>query len=188
MFSDANATIDAGSPPLNTFIASDVAAILHERGWLITKEAAPDGSPLGVWLARAAQLLGPQAATRGDLERMLSLVFAYEAASLLREQASHALLARSGAREVIRELANRVLAAGEIDSDTFKSLIDSLKEALPYRGPALFGPIRLALAGRIGDGELDRVILLLDSAATLDFATPVKGTRERILEFCAALD
>jgi len=63
-----------------------------------------------------------------------------------------------------------------------------MKAALPYRGRSLFFPIRLALAGRIGEGELDRVILLLDSAASLGFAVPVKGTRQRILEFCAAFD
>ncbi len=34
-----------------------------------------------------------------------------------------------------------------------------MKAALPYRGRELFYPIRLALAGRAGDGELDRVIL-----------------------------
>jgi len=48
--------------------------------------------------------------------------------------------------------------------------------------------IRLALAGRAGEGEFDRVILLLDAAAKLPFAAPVKGTRQRMLEFCAALD
>jgi hypothetical protein len=52
----------------------------------------------------------------------------------------------------------------------------------------MFHPIRLALAGRAGEGELDRVILLLDAAAALDFAVPVKGARRRMLEFCAALD
>jgi hypothetical protein len=30
--------------------------------------------------------------------------------------------------------------------------------------------------------------LLLDSAAALPFDLPVKGTRQRMLEFCAALD
>lgn len=186
MFPDA--TI-AAAPPLNAFNASDVAAILHGRGWLRAAEAVPDdGSPLAAWLARAAQLLGPHAASREDLAGLLSLVFTYDAASLLRDPSSHALLARSGAREVIRELAHRILAADEIDSDGFKSLIDALKEVLPCRGPALFAPIRLALAGKIGEGELDRVILLLDSAANVDFAVRVKGTRQRILEFCAALD
>jgi len=52
----------------------------------------------------------------------------------------------------------------------------------------LFHPIRLALAGRAGEGELDRVILLLDEAANASFAVRVKPARERILEFCAALD
>jgi hypothetical protein len=32
------------------------------------------------------------------------------------------------------------------------------------------------------------VILLLDSAAKLSFAVPVKATRQRMLEFCAAFD
>ena len=63
-----------------------------------------------------------------------------------------------------------------------------MKAALPYRGRALFQPIRLALAGRTGEGDLDRVILLLDAAAKLEFAERVKGARERMLEFCAALD
>jgi hypothetical protein len=40
----------------------------------------------------------------------------------------------------------------------------------------------------VGEGELDRVILLLDEAAGAGFAVMVKSARERILEFCAALD
>jgi len=59
---------------------------------------------------------------------------------------------------------------------------------MELRGRALFHPIRLALAGRAGEGELDRVILLLDEAASLSFAVPVKTARERILEFCSSLD
>jgi hypothetical protein len=51
----------------------------------------------------------------------------------------------------------------------------------------LFHPIRLALAGRAGEGELDRVILLLDEAAGA-FPLGVKTARNRILEFCASLD
>jgi hypothetical protein len=48
--------------------------------------------------------------------------------------------------------------------------------------------VRLALAGRAGEGELDRVILLLDEAAGLGFAARVKSARERIVEFCSAMD
>ena len=48
--------------------------------------------------------------------------------------------------------------------------------------------LRLALAGRAGEGELDRVVLLLDGAARLPFAVKVKSARERMLEFCSQLD
>lgn len=189
MLSETNAAVETSPPPINQFASADVAAILRECGWLHdVQRRHEEDSRLDAWLVRAAQLLGPHASTREELASLLSLIFAYDAGNLLRDRASHALLARSGAREVIRELANHILAAGEIDSDAFKSLIDGLRAALPNRGPALFGPIRLALAGKIGEGELDRVILLLDSAAKLDFVVPVKGTRQRILEFCAALD
>jgi hypothetical protein len=75
-----------------------------------------------------------------------------------------------------------------LNSDRFKEIITKLKEEMGIRGHELFHPIRLALAGRAGEGELDRVILLLDEAATLPFAVPVKSARARILEFCAALD
>ena len=98
------------------------------------------------------------------------------------------VMARVGSREVIRELANLILDGAAIDSERFREIVDELKSATRYRSRELFHPIRLALAGRAGEGELDRVILLLDSAATLPFAVAVKGTRQRMLEFCAALE
>jgi hypothetical protein len=35
---------------------------------------------------------------------------------------------------------------------------------------------------------LDRVILLVDAAANAGFAANIKTVRERIIEFCSALD
>jgi len=46
----------------------------------------------------------------------------------------------------------------------------------------------LALAGRAGEGGLDRVILLLGAAAAAPGLAPVKTARERMIEFCAVLD
>lgn len=182
----------ATSAAAHSFTGADIEEILRERGWLAANEAAGADSvsraALQAWFARAAELLGPQASDREMLARLLGLVFHYDAAAALRERENQAVLAREGAREVIRELANRVLEGGEIDSDRFKEIVECMKLAIPYRSRAMFHPIRLALVGRAGEGELDRVILLLDAAARLPFVTPVKGTRERILEFCAALD
>ncbi|HEX4003753.1 MAG TPA: hypothetical protein VHX36_13970 [Candidatus Acidoferrales bacterium] len=180
------------------FTSADVAAILRERNWLDASRDVAGGTPLEKWCARAADLLGPQAADRAGLADLLALVFAYDARALVSDPTNQAILAREGARDVIRELANRVLAdplpadpsagARELDSDRLKEIIDGMKTALPFRGRELFFPVRLALAGRAGDGDLDRVILLLDSAAPLDFATTVKGARQRMIEFCAAFD
>jgi len=172
----------------NSFSANDVAGILCEHGWLTAQLESARDTALEFWLNRAAELLGPHAADAAALSVLLELVFSYDAAAILRDPAHQDVLARTGAREVIRELANRVLEGNDVDSDRFKEIIDSMKESVPYRSRAMFHPIRIALTGRVGEGELDRVILLLDSAAKLSFSVPVKSTRQRMLEFCSALD
>ncbi len=169
------------------FSSQDVEQILREQGWLADPaEAAASG--LASWCEQAASLLGAQARDRQDLEGLLCLIFRYDARQLLAAAESHTVMARQGAREVIRALAHLALAGRPVDSDRYKEIVSALKAGLRLGGRALFHPVRLALAGRAGEGELDRVILLLDSAAELPFAVRVKGTRERMLEFCAALD
>ena len=139
-------------------------------------------------MSEAAALLGPHCETREALAHLLSLVFHYDATAILRAPESHIVVSREGAREVIRELAHLVLAGPAVNSARFKEIIAALKERLRYRGRALFHPVRLALAGRAGQGALDRVILLLDPASQVEFVVPVKGVATRMVEFCAALD
>jgi hypothetical protein len=175
----------------SAFAAGDVEEILRERGWLASGASAgseDDAARLQAWLAGAAALLGPHAADRTALAELLGLIFYYDAAATLNSREAQAVMMRTGAREVIRELAKIVLDGAAIDSERFKEIIETLKTRVRYRSRELFHPIRLALVGRVGEGELDRVILLLDSAVGLEFAVRVKGTRERMLEFCAALD
>lgn len=173
-------------PRENQFTAADVRTILLERGWLDPNIEKNDA--LTSWLARAAMLLGPNAADRTELAALLTLIFHYDAAAILRDIASHAVLGRDGARDVIRELALAVLEGPAVDSDRFKVIVDTIKEKVPYSSRELFHPLRLALAGRAGGGEFDRVILLLDIAAATPGLAPVKNTRARMMEFCAALE
>jgi hypothetical protein len=174
---------EVSEPIAPAITAEDVAAILRRSGWLdaLTPERE-------AWLADAAALLGPQAADHAALGALLSLIFHYDAQALLALPESRDVLTRVGARAAIRELANRVLGGPEIDSDRFKQIVNEMKVALRFRGRELFQPIRLALAGRSGEGQLDRVILLLDPAAKLGLPTGVKNTKQRMLEFCAAMD
>jgi nondiscriminating glutamyl-tRNA synthetase len=169
---------------VNPFTGADVAGILAERGWMVG-EMSPE--QLG-WCEHAAAILGPQAAGRDALAELLGLVFHYDAQEILARVDSHVVLSRYAARDVLRQLALMLLECGALNSERFKEIITVLKERLDIRGRELFHPIRLALAGRAGEGELDRVILLLDEAVGAGFAVQVKAARERVLEFCAELD
>jgi hypothetical protein len=169
---------------VNPFTGADVAGILTERGWVAGELTAQQIA----WCEHAAVILGPQVADRAGLDELLGLIFHYDSREILGRVESHAVLSRYAARDVLRQLALLLLEGATLNSERFKEIVTALKEKLEIRGRELFHPIRLALAGRAGEGELDRVILLLDEAAGASFAVRVKSARERILEFCAALD
>jgi hypothetical protein len=173
------ASVEAANP----FTAADVLAILRERAWL-TADATEE---VNAWCERAAALLGAHAADRAALMELLTLVFHYDAQQILSRVETHEVLARYAARDVVRHLALLLLDDVPLNSERFKEIFTALKEQLKLPGREMLYPMRLALAGRPGDGSLDRVILLLDQAAALPFAIPVKSCRTRILEFCAAL-
>jgi len=168
----------------NPFSAADVLAILRGRGWLASEPSPAQQA----WCERAALMLGGHATDRAALVDLLGLVFYYDGREIISRVESHVVLSRYAARGVLRELALRLLDGAGLTSDRFKEIVTAMKERMELRGRELFHPIRLALAGRAGEGELDRVILLLDEAAALSFAVPVKSARERILEFCSTLD
>jgi nondiscriminating glutamyl-tRNA synthetase len=176
---DTNSTV-----AVNVFTAADVAEILRARGWAAGELSAEQLA----WCEHAAAILGTQAADREALTDLLGLVFLYDSRAILARVESHVVLSRYAARDVLRQLALLLLEGAALNSERFKEIVTALKERLDIRGRELFHPIRLALAGRAGEGELDRVILLLDEAAGAGFALRVKSARERILEFCAALD
>jgi nondiscriminating glutamyl-tRNA synthetase len=170
---------------MNPFSAADVAALLRERGWISSSVISAEQS---AWCERAAFLLGPQAADRDALSELLRLVFEYDAAGAIASVEAHAVMTRYGARDVIRLLARLLLDSGPCTPERFKEIVTTLKEKLDLRGREVLHPLRLALVGRAGEGQLDRVILLVDAAARAGFAANVKTVRERVIEFCSALD
>jgi len=191
MFPKRAPEIQAAVNPLS---AEDVAAILRERGWLRDENEATSSAgelvseSASAWMAEAAALLGPRAEDRGALARLLQMVFEYDGRATLATRECQEVLAREGAREVIRVLATEILKGGPVDSNRLKETVAAIKATLPYSSRDIFHPLRVVLAGRLGGGELDRVVLLLDRAAQAEGLAPVKTVRSRILEFCTALD
>lgn len=170
--------------PTNPFSGSDVAEILRERGWLADEASAEQMA----WCERAAFLLGAQVEDRAGLVELLSFVFHYDAAETLERMESHLVMSRYAARDVLRRFAMELLDGAALAPERFSEIITLMKDSMEPRGRELFHPIRLALTGRSGDGALDRVILLLDLAAGLQFAVPVKSARTRMVEFCSHFD
>jgi hypothetical protein len=166
----------------NSFTAIDIVDVLREHHWIFGDISAEQNA----WCERAAFFLGPQAADRAALAELLRLVFEYDAKRAMTNVDAQAEMARYAARDVIRLLARLVLEGGPCTVDRFKEIVTALKERLDLRGREVLRPLRLALVGHSGGGELDRVILLLDAAANVDFG--VKTVRQRIIEFCSVLD
>ena len=175
---------EASVAAANPYRSADVLTILRERGWLAGEPTAEHIA----WCERAAAMLGGHAADRAALAELLALVFQYDAREIISRADSPVVLSRYAARDVLRQVARLLLEGAPLTSDRFKEVVTALKDGMDLRGRELFHPIRLALAGRAGEGELDRVILLLDEAAALPFAVPVKSARARILEFCSSID
>jgi hypothetical protein len=172
------------APGENKFSADDVAEILREHDWQ-SSDLSPEQS---AWCERAAALLGHQSPDRAALESLLALIFHYEAREILAQVDSHVVMSRYAARDALRQLASLLLDPVPLSTDRFREVVDRMKSNLDIRGRELFQTLRLSLAGRSGNGELDRVVLLLDEAAAAHFSSPVKTARERIIEFCAAMD
>ena len=177
---------------VNPFSAADVTEVLSTRGWMAADFSLAGGEVRGdeaarqEWCERAAFLLGPQVADREGLADLLGLVFEYDAARALSDVEAHNVMTRYAARDVIRLLARLVLDGGACTPERFSEMITALKAELDIRGRELFHPVRLALTGRSGEGDLDRVILLIDVAWEAGF--PVKTVRERMVEFCSVME
>jgi hypothetical protein len=165
---------------VNPFTAADVVDVLRARGMA---ELSPGQM---AWCERAAFLLGPQVEDRAGLADLLGLVFEYDAARVLNDVEAHNVMTRYAARDVIRELARLVLDGGACTPERFSEMVTAMKAELDINGRELFQPLRLALAGRAGEGELDRVILLIDLAWEAGFA--VKTVRGRMVEFCSVME
>ncbi len=165
---------------VNPFCAADVVEVLRARG------LAELSAEQMAWCERAAFLLGPQVADRAGLADLLGLVFEYDATRVMKDVEAHNVMTRYAARDVIRMLARLVLDGGACTPERFSEMVTAMKAELDIRGRELFHPLRLALAGRSGEGDLDRVILLIDAASEAGFA--VKTVRERMVEFCSVME
>src|SRR5882762_7166364 len=140
---------DASVAATNPFTSEDVFAILGERGWLVGEPSLEQRG----WCERAASMLGGHVADSAAMAELLGLIFQYDAREIISRVESHVVLSRYAARGVLRQVALLLLDGEALTSERFKEIITAMKDGMELRGRELFHPIRLALAGRAGEGE-----------------------------------
>ena len=141
--------------------------------------------PVRLWLRDLLRAVLPGLDFLSLLPPRTRLVFDYQPENYLRVPESRQAMEREGAREVMRAFGQRALEDSWLTPERFHQIIEDLKHETPWRGRALYHPIRVMLTGLPFGPSLDDLLLLIERGAELDLPVRIKSCRERVLEFCA---
>ena len=159
-----------------TGLIEGVLPYLQEQGWILT-EPTP---VIRDWIGDISQTLLKYLDKFEDVVAHAKLIFDFNPEeNLAREEVKQAL-AEDGAKEVIRELNNRLEQAEILDVEGYRELIAQVKQATGQKGKQLFHPVRVALTARTVGPELDQLVLILERGQGLDLPVKILGVRERV--------
>ena len=111
----------------------------------------------------------------------------FDACEALADPEVKEVLADPGAREVVRQLALQLEAAGPEVASKWKAILAEIKSATGRKGKELFHPVRIALTGRTAGRELDKLIPIFEMGHRLSLPVPVKNCLQRATEFLETL-
>jgi glutamyl-tRNA synthetase/nondiscriminating glutamyl-tRNA synthetase len=122
----------------------------------------------------------------------LKFLFAYDARSVLADEAVAAEFAGEGPRAVVRALAADLAGGAALGSkEAFRAAAQRVREATGQKGRALFHPIRVALTGAAEGPELDLAVPAIERGARLSSSSGVAAVAScaaRAAAFTAALE
>jgi glutamyl-tRNA synthetase/nondiscriminating glutamyl-tRNA synthetase len=114
----------------------------------------------------------------------LRVVFTFDAAATMADEALTRELADPAARQVIEALAEDLSQGPRLlDRETFRAAAGRVRERTGLKGRALLHPIRVALTGAAEGPELDLIVPAIDRGADLPASSglaPILGCRERV--------
>jgi nondiscriminating glutamyl-tRNA synthetase len=141
--------------------------------------------PVRLWLRDLIRAVLPGLDFLSLLPPRTRLVFDYQPENYLRVPESRQAMEREGAREVLRAFGQQALEDSWLTPERFHRIMEDLKRETPWRGRALYHPIRVLLTGLPFGPSLDDLLPLIERGAELDLPVRIKSCRERVLEFCA---
>ena len=139
------------------------------------------------WLKNVVETVLPSVDHLSQLPARTDLIFEYDAPAALHFAPNQQVLSEPGARDVLDSFLRHALTDGAFSLERFKQVMSAVKQETGQKGKALFHPVRVALTGYPSGPELDKLIPILEMGCRLPLPKRVKGPRERLDEFAAAL-
>jgi glutamyl-tRNA synthetase/nondiscriminating glutamyl-tRNA synthetase len=152
----------------------------EKAGWV------PTGNPPEVrsWMERVVALLVPYVDRLDQLPEKARLLFHYDAQSAVAAPDNRDLITSAIGRTVVSSFTNRIDATSDgFSAESFKGIINQVKEETGAKGKELFHPIRIVITGSHSGPDFDRVIPLIESGSRLALPQHIMNVRERVAAF-----
>jgi glutamyl-tRNA synthetase/nondiscriminating glutamyl-tRNA synthetase len=155
-----------------------------EKKGLIPADASTE---VNGWLKQVIALLLPYVDKLEELSDKSAFIFRYDAQAAVAAEDNRPLLQSDIGRGVVLAFLNRVHAAtGPFTAESFKAIINEVKNETGAKGKELFHPIRIIITGSHSGPDFDRVIPLIESGSKLPLPQHVMSVRARAQAFEAA--
>ncbi len=139
---------------------------------------------LGTWIEAVIALLVPYVDRLDEIPKKAKLFFEYDAQLAVSAEDNQPLLTSDIGKRVVSafEVAVRTSTNG-FSAESFKSVINRVKDETGAKGKELFHPIRIVITGSHSGPDFDRVIPLIETGSRLDLPRHVMSVRERVEAF-----
>jgi len=136
------------------------------------------------WAEKVIALLAPYVDRLEQLPDKAKFLLNYDAEAAVKAEDNQALLTSEIGRKVIAEFATRVRASSNgFTPETFKAIVNQVREGTGAKGKDLFHPIRIVITGSHSGPDFDRVIPLIEAGGRLSLPQPILNVRARVEAF-----
>jgi nondiscriminating glutamyl-tRNA synthetase len=143
-----------------------------------------DNPELHAWVEKIVALLAPYVDRLDQLPGKAALFFSYDAQTAVTAEDNQPLLTSDIGRKVIAAFTGRIHSISNgFNAESFKAIINEVKEETAAKGKELFHPIRIVITGSHSGPDFDRVIPLIETGSHLALPKHVMSVRERVDAF-----
>jgi glutamyl-tRNA synthetase/nondiscriminating glutamyl-tRNA synthetase len=143
-----------------------------------------DSSEMKSWTEKVIALLVPYVDRLEQLPEKAEIVFQYDAQAAVSAEDNRPLLTSEIGRRVLAAFTTRVRANNDgFSAESFKAIINQVKDETGAKGKELFHPIRIVITGSHSGPDFDRVIPLIETGSHLPLPQHVMSVRERVEAF-----